>query len=388
MSRKRVFLYVQHLLGIGHLRRAAALAGACAAAGLEVTLASGGRPVAGLIPEGVRTVQLPPTVAADFSFKRLLDEGGAPIDDRWRCRRRDALLAAWRAAEPHAVVLELFPFGRRQMRFELLPLLEAASAATPRPLIVSSVRDLLVTGKRKPARDDETLAVLERYFDHVLVHGDPAVVDFGRSFRHATRVARKLHYTGYVVDGRVRRGAGAGAGVLVSAGGGAVGRRLLETAIRARPLSAFAEHEWRVLAGANATPADLAALNALAAELGSGHVIVERARADFPELLARCAVSVSQAGYNTVMEGLQAGARCVVVPFAGGEETEQAARAGLLAERRLLEVVDESALTPQALGAALERAARRPRPAAGALDLGGAARSAALLARWAAELGW
>ena len=91
---------------------------------------------------------------------------------------------------------------------------------------------------------------------------------------------------------------------------------------------------------------------------------------------------MSQAGYNTVMETLSARARAVVVPFAGGGETEQALRARLLAERGLLEVVEEEALRPASLAAAIERAARRPRPAAGAVDLGGAAASARLLRAW------
>ena len=42
----RVFFYVQHLLGIGHLRRAATLARALAAGGFDVLLVSGGAPVA------------------------------------------------------------------------------------------------------------------------------------------------------------------------------------------------------------------------------------------------------------------------------------------------------------------------------------------------------
>ena len=41
----RVFFYVQHLLGIGHLRRAAVLARALAAGGFDVLLVSGGAPV-------------------------------------------------------------------------------------------------------------------------------------------------------------------------------------------------------------------------------------------------------------------------------------------------------------------------------------------------------
>src|SRR5258708_8891091 len=44
----RVLIHVQHLLGIGHLKRAATLARGLAAAGLEVTLASGGLPVRGI----------------------------------------------------------------------------------------------------------------------------------------------------------------------------------------------------------------------------------------------------------------------------------------------------------------------------------------------------
>ena len=44
----KVFFHVQHLLGIGHLRRADVLARALREAGFEVTLASGGMPVGAL----------------------------------------------------------------------------------------------------------------------------------------------------------------------------------------------------------------------------------------------------------------------------------------------------------------------------------------------------
>jgi len=391
MSRKRVLVYVQYLLGIGHLKRAATLARALASKGLEVTLASGGFEVGGLALEGLRVAQLPPTGAADSSFKVLVDAAGKPIDERWKMQRREALLATWRAATPHALVLELFPFGRRQMRFELLPLLEAARAAPRRPLIVSSVRDVLGGGQSNPQRQDEMLATLEQYFDHVLVHGDPALIPFERTFRHAGRIADRLHYTGYIVDGARAEGLDARAGegeVIVSAGGGAVGQRLLETAIRARPLSALADRTWRLLAGVNVEAAEFGALQKLAASIGDGRVLVERSRRDFTTLLANCALSISQCGYNTTMETLQAGARAVAVPFAGGSEVEQTLRARLLAERGLLEALEEAALSPETLAAAADRAARHERPAANLVDLGGAARSAELIERWTSELEW
>lgn len=370
----KVFFYVQHLLGIGHLRRAATLAQALERAGFEVTLASGGRPV-----QGYRVLQLPPA-SSDPDFKQLLDESGNPVDDAWKRRRREALLAAYAAAAPEVLLIELFPFGRRQMRFELLPLLGMATQSTKRPLIVCSVRDLI---QSKPEREAEIVECFEHYYDRLLVHGDLRIAGFERSFGAAARLAGKLHYTGYVVqdlppeDAGTSRDAGAGE-VLVSAGGGAVGRQLLESAIAARPLTSLRERSWRVLAGINAE--DFAGLQARA----HAGVIIERFRDDFTLRLRNCVLSVSQAGYNTVLETLQAGARAVLVPFAGGAESEQTLRATLLAERGLLEVVEEAALTPAKLAAAIDRAAARPRPAPGAIDLGGARRSAELLREWVA----
>ncbi|MFQ5954296.1 MAG: glycosyl transferase, partial [Kiloniellales bacterium] len=129
MRQPRLLIYVQHLLGIGHLRRATTLAHGFAAAGLEVTLISGGFPVPGLDLSGLGFVQLPPTRAADEHFKALLDEHDRPVDEAWKARRRELLLAAFDRVRPDVLLFELFPFGRRQLRFELDPLLEHARAA-------------------------------------------------------------------------------------------------------------------------------------------------------------------------------------------------------------------------------------------------------------------
>ena len=389
MTGKRVFVYVQHLLGVGHLKRAATLARALQERGSEVTFATGGFPVPDLLPPHVHLIQLPPAGTVDLDFRTLVDAEGRPVDDAWRAGRRAQLLGAWRAARPHALVIELFPFGRRQMRFELLPLLEEASSASPRPIIVSSVRDVL--GQRDPAKQDEMLSLFERYFDRLLVHGDPRFLPFDRTFRHAQRLGERLHYTGFIVDRE--RAAGPpgteGAGeVIVSAGGGAVGMRLLETAIHARSLTVLAGARWRLLTGANIAPAAFDALEALAQRAGRGAVVLERWRSDFRTLLQNSSLSVSQGGYNTVMEILDCGARAVVVPFAGGQETEQALRAHLLAERGRIEVVDEGMLAPAALAAAVDRAARGPAPRREEINLDGAPNSAELLTQWTAGLAW
>jgi len=365
----KVFFHVQHLLGIGHLKRAATLARGLEAAGFEVTLASGGLPTEGI---DFPVLQLPPA-KSDAAFKQLLNQHGNPVDDAWKGKRRDALLAAWQASDADVLMIELFPFGRRQMRFELLPLLDAAKHRRRRPLIVCSARDLI---QWRPTREQEMLEYFERYFDRLLVHGDPAVASF--NFGPTAKLAGRLHYTGYVVDRVLEKTNLGSEEVLVSAGGGAVGRPLLEAALVARPLTSLRERPWRLLAGINAHEADVASLRKRA---GPG-VLVERSRQDFAARLASCALSVSQAGYNTVMETLAARARAVVVPFAGGGEVEQTTRARLLVARGLLEMIEEDSLDGATLAAAIERALARPRPAPGDIDLDGAAASARLLRQW------
>ena len=60
----RVFFHVQHLLGIGQLRRAATLARALADGGFDVLLVSGGAPVQGLAMCAALFHQLPPLRSA------------------------------------------------------------------------------------------------------------------------------------------------------------------------------------------------------------------------------------------------------------------------------------------------------------------------------------
>ena len=66
----RVFFYVQHLLGIGHLRRAAVLARALAAGGFDVLLVSGGAPVPLDIGRARRQL-MPPVRARDQGLREL-----------------------------------------------------------------------------------------------------------------------------------------------------------------------------------------------------------------------------------------------------------------------------------------------------------------------------
>jgi predicted glycosyltransferase len=373
-----VLLYVQHLLGIGHVKRSLRLAKALADEDIEVTLVSGGEPLGeevGAVFE--RVIQLAPIRASDASFKNLIGPGGRPIDENLRETRRAALLGALTSARPDAVVIEAFPFGRRAFRFELDPLIEAARSRRPRPLVLCSLRDIVIVPD-DPNRHREIADRVRADFDGVLVHGDPAFIPLEASFPATSEIADRLVYTGYiggmdqteVADEAVGRNE-----VLVSAGGGAVGSALLSTALEARRNGCLASRVWRLLAGPNLPEQ---AFRTMACRLPAG-VVLERYRRQLPQMLQRCRVSVSQGGYNTILDILAARARAVIVPFASERETEQQLRATRLAALGVIELVPEAELSPLRLARAIENAVEAE-PQRIAIDTNGARRAAGLIA--------
>jgi len=322
----RIHIVVTHLLGRGHLARMRMLASALARAGNDVTLISGGMPdaVGDGDGAGYRVVQLPAVKVAAGNFRELLDVNGAPVDDAFKTRRAEQLLRTVADDAPQVLLVESFPFGRRVLRFELLPLLEAVAAMQPRPLILSSVRDIL-----QPRAHD--------------------------------------------------RDEGA---VVVSTGGGAVGFELLQTAIDARPLSALKNRDWLLLVGRGAAAAEF---DALSRRAGAG-ITVEWARRDFADLLASCAVSVSQAGYNTALDTVAAGCRAVFVPYSRHGEAEQTLRAEKFAAFGRAVTVSEDDLSAARLADAIDRAARLDPAAAAPIRLDGAAGTVAFIERRAGRI--
>ena len=368
----RVLIAVTHLLGAGHLTRAAALARALAAEGHAVVLASGGNPAPLVRLDGVRLLQLDPVHIRGTAFSDLLDREGRPAGAALLARRRDALLGALSDLAPDAVVTELFPFGRRALASEFLALVEAARVRRPRPLILASVRDILVPPDR-PAKVEEAHARVAGLYDAVLVHGDPALAALDASWPVDPGLGPRLSYTGYVDEGGPVPEAGARSGILVAAGSSAAGLGLLAAAAEAARLRP--DLGWRVLAGSGVPEA---AFRAMGQGLAPG--TLERARPDYRALLARAAVSVSQCGYNTAVDLLAAGPRAILVPFEAGRETEQRLRAERLAARGLARILPEAGLDAAALLAAVEAAGRAEPPPAHGIRLDGAARTVALIA--------
>jgi predicted glycosyltransferase len=374
MSRPTVLFYCQHSLGLGHLVRSLALAEALAAR-FRVVLLNGGRFPRGVpVPAGVEIVSMPPL--------GMTVDGTLVSHDRRRSAeralelRRKQMLALHDELRPDVVFVELFPFGRKKFAVELLPLLRAARAAGA--LTVCSLRDILVGRRRDQARHDERAgATANELFDAILVHADPRLARLEESFRPATPLRTPVHYTGYVLPrGEATRAIAPTRAppdrprVVVSAGGGMYGGDLMRAAVEAHRLElADAGIDLRLVCGPFLPEVEWRALRA-AARRRRG-LDVRRSVPDLRAELASAAGSVSQCGYNTVLDVLHAGVPALVVPFGAGGEDEQGRRAERLARRGALRVLEADRADGPTLAAEV-RALLEFRPAPVELSFDGA----------------
>jgi predicted glycosyltransferase len=351
LTRPGLLFYCQHSVGMGHLVRSLALAEALSAR-FQVTLLSGGAvPGEVRVPSAVRLVSLPPLGHGD-GYELVSRDPERSVESARHVRVARIIAELW-AERPAVVIVELYPFGRRKFAFELLPLLEAAHTMTPRPLVLSSLRDILVSSRRDQARHDEQASlVANRWFDGVLVHADPRFARLEESFAPQTPLRVPVHYTGFVdrrtVDSDAIARLARSDQVCVSAGGGLVGGPLLRAAIEAAP-ALHGELGLRTTAvtGPFLPSDEQAELSGLAAARPTSRLI--RFVPDLAAEMAASAASVSQCGYNTTMDVLASGTPAVVVPYAEGREDEQLRRARRLEALGAVTLLDATDLSPCSL---------------------------------------
>lgn len=365
--------HVNHLWGIGHFTRTASIANAVIARGGRATVISGNTPVSGRLDPAVTLVTLPAIRAADTTYARLVTTEGWPVPDDYWPRRAALIDEAIKTAAPDVVVTETFPFGRRKLAREILPLIETAKARGAK--IVASIRDL-PTPPSDAKRLDECAARLAQHYDAVLVHGDPEITPLNDVWPGEIPAPSRL--TGYVAAATEPAPQDDRRGVIVSAGGGGDAAPLLHAAFAAWRDGLLADEPWTFITGQHA-PWGLYEAIADSAPRNLGAEVLHSAP-DLPARIARSRLSISRGGYNTMVETIATGTRAVIVPFAPAGEPEQAARAAAFATRGLIAHLPEPDLTPTALAAAIRAALARPPPDPGAIQTAGAEASAVALA--------
>ncbi len=377
----KIIQYCQHVLGVGHLFRSLEISRALSAH--EVILVTGGPPVETDLPEHVREFRLP-DLQMDQAFKGLFSTTKDLTIEQIKEERQKQLLSLFEREKPDLFLVELYPFGRKAFRFELDPVLKAIREKRLGPCrVISSVRDILVEKDDHGKHEARVVKTLNRYFDGVLVHGDPDLVEIRETFAPFAEIEIPVEYTGYIacrpsVDAakRIRNKMGIGDDeilIVASAGGGNVGAPLLKSVIHAFNQLERENCRLQVFTGPFLDSQDFDDLQKVATE----KVQVDRFTADFTSYLAAADLSVSMGGYNTTMNILATRVPALLWPFS--QNREQRLRAERLADRGLLTVLKDEDLQPDRLAAMMDQKLARPTRPDVAIDLDGAANTAACI---------
>jgi predicted glycosyltransferase len=382
----KIILYCQHVLGIGHLFRALEICKELKHH--QVLLVTGGPRINAKIPSHVEVIHLP-GLQMDSEFKGLFSSDRSASLDQIKKKRQKKLLAIVEQEMPDIFLLELYPFGRKAFRFELDPVIQAIRCKTqPRCGVISSVRDILVEKENQNKHEGRVVQTLNNFFDAVLVHSDPRLITLKETFFRFDEIKIPVIHTGYIAQkaragsrSRIRRQLRIGETdlmIVASAGGGSVGKPILESAIEAfKRLKMKTALSLYVYAGPYMAEGDFEDLKAL----GTGQRIqVSKFSSDFLSFLAAADLSISMAGYNTTMNILATGVPAVVWPFAAN--LEQRRRAERLADRGALKLINDQDLNPDHLAAIMDQTLSRADTRKVDIDLNGAAYTVQWLESW------
>jgi predicted glycosyltransferase len=288
---------------------------------------------------------------------------------------------------PDVFVIELYPFGRRAFRFELLPLLQGIRNGSLNSCrVVCSVRDILVEKKHQATYEDKVVDVLNRYFDALLVHADPNLVTLDETFSRIEDITIPIVYTGYVTprtsqDAGIRLRQQLGISnddllMVASAGGGKVGIVLLQPVIEAlKRINTRTPVHLHIFTGPYMPGEEFKQL----ADHNNKNVHVSRFTPEFLAYLAAADLSVSMGGYNTSMNILATRVAALIWPYPG--DREQGLRAERLARIGAVSVIREKDLQPARLADLMKRVLEQRSKNNVFVDLNGSLNTA----RWIAQ---
>jgi predicted glycosyltransferase len=377
----KIIYYCQHVLGIGHFFRSLEICKAFA--GHEVILITGGSRVPVQLPSHVREMHLPELMMnQEFSLLYSPEEGKSV--PQVMQERRQLLFHLFATEAPDLFIVELYPFGRKAFRFEIDPILEGIHCGDlPPSRVVCSLRDILVEKKDPIAYEARVIDILNRYFDALLIHADPRVLTLDETFSRLKDITVPMVYTGFVTPipapdagRRLRQQLGIDQKeilIVASAGGGNVGKILLEAVVEAFE---FMNIDQPIHLHLFTGPfLDEDAFERLQ-RIRDTRLRIFRFTSDFSSYLSGADLSVSMAGYNTCMNIAAAKVPALVWPFP--QNREQGLRALRLAQFGVLQVLSEEDLHPRRLSAIMQQAISLRSRSTADIDLSGAASTA----RW------
>lgn len=349
MHAKRILYYCQSLVGIGHLTCSLRIIRELLLHA-EVDLIQGGLDTGTVLAHPrLRNLRLPTLLHDHETGGFFAPEEQRSIDEVWSAR--SAAITGFLRWPYHAIVVEFYPFGRRRFKREILELFHLVRAHCGPVPIFTSVREVLVP--RALEKERRMVASVRKYIHTVFVRGDPAIIRFDETFSLAPAIEDRLCYTGYLRPPAPLFRPARKQQILVSQGGGYIGRELLEGAIGAAAL--MPDYTFVLATGSRTTPAEIEQLQKT---VRSGNVKIMPFLPDFQRHLMESAVSISMGGDNTLLDVITARTPALAYPYQG--DSEQKFRIKKFAEKGLLHALEGGDLVAARLKAKIEHALSTP----------------------------
>ncbi|NOT33660.1 MAG: hypothetical protein HOP12_05750 [Candidatus Eisenbacteria bacterium] len=360
-------LYSYDAMGLGHVRRALALARAGLAARPDLSaLLVTCSPFAGQLPmpRGLDYIKMPS--AAKFGNQHYVSRSLEIDEGHLHELRANLLREAVTGFKPQLMLVDKSPDG---MAGELKYALKSAQVASRGTRLVLGWRDILdePDAVQDEWRSRDTLRIIDEFYEEIWVWGDECWYDPRETYRMPSSIARRVRFMGYVSppvgaaeleSARARYPDGDGPRVLVTAGGGEDGSHVISRVLDSIASGAFpADARVLVVFG----PYVPATTERRLRDCAPAGVKLETFVPGLAPLIGAADTIVGMAGYNTVSEALGSRVPMVLIPRVSPRR-EQWVRAKLLEHRGLAVCLAPDDLAPATVGAAVSRALERGRP--------------------------
>ena len=270
----------------------------------------------------------------------LMTTGDVPIksNHEFKKRRRQRLLRVLEEQEFDVILIEMYPFGRRAFKFELKPFLNKIHSLPIKPVVLCSIRDILVKTNH-PTKHADMADVVEEYFDRIFVHSDPKLIPFSDTFSEYHRIQDKITYTGFVTPKIPQRTSNSSSSesVVISCGSGLTGNpeRFFEFCLDALSRVVPAIENITCLRGPLSSESDCKVLSDLVArkKYQANIKVLRHVPGGLVEsglFPYHTTLSISMGGYNTTLESLKCKIPTILIPFHSEKDQEQLQRARIL----------------------------------------------------------
>lgn len=343
--RPRILFYCQSLVGIGHLTASLEVIRELVEYA-DVDLIYGGHRIdINLQHSGFRLFLLP-TVLINENTGDLVDPlQRATVEQLWQMRN-DSIQSFLRPPY-NAIIAEFFPFGRRRFKKEILGLFKSTKESSGSIPVFTFVREVLV-----PENEENEQRMVQLVNDHIhtiFVRGDPSVISFEETFSMTPEIAGKLFYTGYLGTGVSESSPARTNQILVSQGGGSIGKELLAATIQTAPL--LPNYHFLIATGAKTTTTEFAHLKDT---ILSTNVTIVPFLSDFKHRLMQSCLSISMGGDNTLTDVISTRTPSLAFPYPGN--SEQDVRINKLTAKGFIHRLSLSEFTPELFKQKIETA--------------------------------